>query len=290
MSIFELQRFIRRLEQEITSLDTIFAAEAAAEAQKNSWGAWLLSSIYKKAEDSEEEKERKDRARQERRIEKDIKERRLDSKKADLQIQETLLKNAKGEVDAANRNDDEKIRLITARIWAREDRERREREKRARERQEKERQKREWQERERMANSRKQQQEQREQRKREAAEASRKQEEEQRQAAEQERKGTRNFQKQHVHPDLPEGSTGQAYTPACRHDGWWPKVQGRTACPKCYENWTYLLQCPSCMTKACPRCQAAIRPRVPRNAARTNRRVPPQVRTPSPDFDFHFGW
>ncbi|KAH8742516.1 hypothetical protein F5883DRAFT_596167, partial [Diaporthe sp. PMI_573] len=51
--IFELQRAIRRLEQEIKNLDSILAAEAAAKAQKNSWAMWLLSPIYKKAEDKE---------------------------------------------------------------------------------------------------------------------------------------------------------------------------------------------------------------------------------------------
>ena len=66
-SIFELRRNIRRLEQEIKNLDSIVAAEAATEAQKNSWGTWLLSPIFGKAEeDSEEEKARKDRERQER--------------------------------------------------------------------------------------------------------------------------------------------------------------------------------------------------------------------------------
>jgi hypothetical protein len=287
--IFELQRLIQRLEQEITNLDTIFAAEAAAEAQKNSWAAWFLSPIYKKAEDSEEEKERKDRARQERRIEKDMKERRLNSHKGDLKTQENLLKIAEDEVDAATRSDDGKIRVIQARIWARENRERRERENRERERREKERQERERQERERMAKIRKEQQEQWMKREREATEASRKQTEEKR-AAEQKRKKPRKFQEQHAHPYPPEGSTGQGYTSACRHDGWWPKVQGRAACPRCYESWTYLLECPGCMMKACPRCQAAIRPRVPRNTARTNRTFPQRVRTPSPNLDSHYDW
>jgi hypothetical protein len=287
--IFELQRLIQRLEQEITNLDTIFAAEAAAEAQKNSWAAWFLSPIYKRAEDSEEEKERKDRARQERRIEKDMKERRLNSNKGDLKTQESLLKIAQDEVDAATRSDDEKIRVIQARIWARENRERRERENRERERRDKERQERERQERERMAEIWKQQQEQWMKREREATEASRKQAEEKR-AAEQKRKKPRKFQEQHAHPYPPEGSAGQGYTSACRHDGWWPKVQGRAACPRCYESWTYLLECPGCMTKACPRCQAAIRPRVPRNAARTNPTFPQRVRTPSPNLDSHYDW
>jgi hypothetical protein len=289
LAIFDLQRLIRQIEQEIINLDTIFAAEAAVEAQKNSWGAWFLSPIYKKAEESEEEKERKDRARQERRIEKDIKERRLHSNKENLKTQENLLRTAKEQVDVATRSDDEKIQEIQARIWAREDRARRERETRERERREKERQERELQERERMAKIWKQQQEQWAKEEREATEASRRREEEMR-AAEQKRKDFNKFQEQHVHPNPPERSTGQDYTPACRHDGWWPKVQGRTACPRCYESWTYLLQCPSCMMKACPRCQAAIRPRVPRNAARKNRTVPQRVRTPSPNLDSYSDW
>lgn len=83
--IFELQRDIHRLEQAIDDLNSIVAAEAAEVANKNSWGTWLLLPIYKKAEDSEEEKARKDRKKQERRIEKDMKERRLALKKGDLE-------------------------------------------------------------------------------------------------------------------------------------------------------------------------------------------------------------
>ncbi|KAL8863857.1 MAG: hypothetical protein Q9198_010284, partial [Flavoplaca austrocitrina] len=219
-SIFELQRGIRRLEKEIKNLDIIFDAEAAIEAQKNSWTTWLLSSITKKAEETEEEKERKDRGRQERRVEKDMKERRLVLKQADLQREENLSRKAKGEIDTANLRDDEKIRVIQIRIWAREARERQERENAERERE---------------AKIRKQQQEQREKREREAAEAMRKQQAENR-AAEQKRQKeeTRKWQKffndrtgkhweQHTHSDLPKSSTGQAYTTTCRHVGWWSK-------------------------------------------------------------------
>jgi hypothetical protein len=284
--IFELQRDIRRLEQEIKNLDSIVAAEAAKEAKKNSWGTWLLSPIYKKAEDSEEEKARKERERQERRIEKDMKERRLELKMADLKKEESLLAKAKEEVDAADLVDNGKIRVIQNGIWARETQERQERERA---------------ERERIARIRKQEQEQREKREREAAEALRKQQAEER-AAEQKRReeqarkwqkiiddNTKNCREQYAHPKPPESfftaeeSIRQASTSTCRHDGWWPKVQGRTACPECYEIWTYLLQCPGCKMKACPRCQGAIRPRIPRNAARANRGAPPRVRT-APDF------
>jgi DNA repair exonuclease SbcCD ATPase subunit len=284
-SIFELQRDIRRLEQEINNLDSIAVAEAAEEAQKNSWGTWLLSPIYKKAEESEEEKAHKDRERQERRIEKDMKERRLGLKNADLEKEESRLRKAKEEVNAADLVDNGKIRVFQDRTRARETWERQERER---------------VERERIARIWKQQQEERGKREREAAEALRKQQAEER-AAEQKRQEeqakkwqkiiddeTKKYREQYAHLDLPEcfftadGSTRQASTSTCPHDGWWPKVQGRTACPECCEIWNYLLQCPGCKMKACPRCQATIRPRIPRNAARTNRRAPPRVRTPSP--------
>ncbi|KAF2816422.1 DnaJ-domain-containing protein [Mytilinidion resinicola] len=320
-TIFDLQRGVRLLEQEIRNLDSILAAEAAAEARKNSWGSWLLSPIYKKAEDSEEEKARKDRGRQERRIEKDLKERRLDLKKADLKKEENLLKKAKEEVDAADLCDDGKIRVIQARIWARTQvaalqprinnsyarKLLSEHQLETQERQERERV-----ERERLAEIRKQQQEQWEKKLREEAEAMRKQQAERRaaeqkrqeewRAAEQKRQEeirklakiydeeTRRHREQYTHLNPPKGSTRQAYTSTCDHDGWWPKVQGRTACPECYELWTYLLQCPGCEMMACPRCQAAIRPRKPRNSTRTNRRAPPRVRTPSPDVNYGYDY
>lgn len=127
-SIFELQGTIIRLGQEIKNLRSILAAEEVAEAQKNSWATWLLSPIYKKVEESEQDKERKDRERQERRIEKDMKERRLSWKLAEMKTKQTLLRTAKEEVDAADISDDRKIQVIQNRIWLRENRQRQKRE------------------------------------------------------------------------------------------------------------------------------------------------------------------
>jgi hypothetical protein len=139
----------------------------------------------------------------------------------------------------------------------------------------------------------KQRQEERERKAGEANEAWRK-----RRAAEQKRQEERTrmwqktaddeakeFQERYANVNLPnysfatEGSTYGASTSTCLHDGWWPKIQGRTACPKCYVSWNYLLQCPGCTMQACPKCQASIRPRIQRNA---NRRAP--LRTSSPDY------
>lgn len=109
-SITKLQTDIRRLEQEIKNLTSIAAAEAAEDVQENSWGTWLLSPFYKRAEESEEDKARKDRGRQERQIEEDMKERQLDMKTTNLKKEEDLLKRAKDQVEAANLLDDEKNR------------------------------------------------------------------------------------------------------------------------------------------------------------------------------------
>lgn len=247
------------MEQEIANLESIAAAEAAVEAQKNSWGTWLLSPIYKKVEDTGEERERKDRGRQERKIGKDLKERKLGLRKADLTKEETLLRNAKEKVDSANLVDTGKITAIEDRIRAREERERQERE-----RIERERRARVW----------KQEQEQREKEAQEAMMAWKKQRAEE-QAAEQKRQEEQARRLQKIFDE-----ETKAY---CYHDGWWPKVQGRTACPRCSEIWSYLLQCPTCTMKACPRCQSELRPRYSRHTAR---RAP--LRASSPDFTPHY--
>lgn len=284
-SIFELKRVIRQLKQEIKNLNSIVAAEAATDAQNNSWKTWLLSLIYKKIEDNEKKKARKNRERQKRRIEKDMKKRRLELKKTDLKKEKSLLKNAKKKTDAANVIDNEKIRVIQERICVRETRERQERERTKRER---------------MTKIWKQQRKQREKRERKATETLRKQQTKER-AAEQKRQekqirewqkmrddATKTYREHYVHSfDLfftVERSTRQTFTSICRHDDWWSKVQSRTACSKCYESWTYLLQCSSCKMKTCSKCQAAIRSRRSRNAAKTNRRARSRMRTSNPDY------
>jgi hypothetical protein len=268
-AIFEIERHIRKLEQEIKGLISIVAAEAAAEAQKNSWMTFFWSPICKKVEDSEEVKEQKDRARQERRIEKDMKERRLDVKKAELESTQQRMRTQKAMFEVANRKDDDMIGQLQTRIRQRENRKRQEMEEA---------------ERIKKADEMRQQREQQEKREREAAEA-RRQQRAAEQAAQQKRREEESRRQQKIIDEQLKTQREQsarrsvprtqARTAACSHDGWWPKVQGRTACPTCHESWTYLLQCPGCDMKACPRCQAAVRPSHPR------RRAVPRIRTPS---------
>ncbi|KAF2971283.1 hypothetical protein GQX73_g2277 [Xylaria multiplex] len=279
-SIFELQRDIRRLEIEINSLQSAATAEAAQEARNNGWSAWILSPIYKRAQVSEEEKALKERQKQERRIQQDMKERRLYSKREDLKKQETLLNAGEAEVDSADQIDNRKIWLLQTKVREREAQAREVRE--ARERTQREEaarvRKREQEERERVEREEKiriwkRELEEREKRQREAAEERKRQaeEEKKRQAAEEKKRQTAEAaaaarRRQEQYSTRFEGLFDEecrhfTAAGACIHDGWWAKVQGRTACPKCYDTWNYLLKCPGCSMKACPKCQATIRPR-----------------------------
>jgi hypothetical protein len=71
-----LRNRISQLVQDIDDLDSITAAEAADEAWKNSWGAWLLSFVYEHREHTDGENTRKDRDRQWRNNKKAIREAR----------------------------------------------------------------------------------------------------------------------------------------------------------------------------------------------------------------------
>ncbi|KAF1920202.1 hypothetical protein BDU57DRAFT_486702 [Ampelomyces quisqualis] len=279
--IQEIQKQVRRLELDIKTLESIAAAEAAAEAQKNSWGAWLLSPIYKRKVDTEVEKALKDREKQERRIEKDMKERRLETKKGDVREQESLLKKAKEEADAAIAADDKKKQVIESRRYARELRARQERE-RAQE--------------EIRTKLRKQQQEEQDRWNKEVAEKIRRQQAAARAAEEArlaELRAAQAKRQEKAAEDLRKRAQAQrasfastttrndpVQTSGCIHEGWWDKIHGRAPCPECYDVWNFLLECPGCPMQACPKCQSNLRPRLPR-----------RQRTPSPEYSYaDFDW
>lgn len=249
-TIFELHRVIRRLEVELRILKEIAVAEAAEEAKKNSWVTWIWSPLYKPIQESEAELERKDRARQERLVEKGLKERRLAAEQATLKKNEESLATRSKEIAAADREDDAGIAGLCRLINLKQARERSARESAARQRE---------------AELRKQQQEEADRRAREAAKAHQermaKMERERREREGQRRRtqnGSRWYSDDYDYYGRDErGGTSSS----CDHGGWWPKVQGRANCPVCYEQWTYLLSCPGCQRLACPRCQSDLKPR-----------------------------
>lgn len=232
--IFELQKGIQHLEQEIKNLESSLSAETATKAQNKSQRTRLLSPFYNKVEDSEEEKTDKDRSRQERTIEQDMKERRLEMKKAEVEREENLIKRAKEEVEAADWADDWKIGEIQARICLHKDRERQEREEMERERLAKiwkqEQEQKDWERQEKEKVERERIQKQQEKRDQEAAQARRNllaewRAVEQKRREEETKNWVESINGQYAHLSQSEISTHQAHTSTCCHDRWWLKVQ-----------------------------------------------------------------
>lgn len=313
-AILEVERDMRRVRQEIDNLTSIAAAEAAEAAKKNSWSTWLLSSLYKPIEESEHEKARKDRARQERRLEKDMKERKLSGHQAALRERQQQMAKAQKLKDAADLSDEAAIQRIEARIRERELREREAMEKAERERQERirkeqqEKQDREWREHVTRAQAEREKREQtwreqeqrrqREQSDRERRAALRRQQE-QEEAARRTASyaaAARRRQQQTNRPEMTSShrtagahhnhSASHNSSTSCDHGGWWGKVHGRTACPECGDIWNYLLKCPSCVVEACPKCQRNLRPGYQGSNPTPRPRAPPRARTPCPHYGF----
>lgn len=117
--ISKLRKSIEKMEQEIESLKSIAAAEAAVEAWNRGWTMWLLSPWYRKLELSEDDKACEDRARQERKMQKNVKERFLDVKRTALEQEERSFDKAKRDVELANSEDEGRIRMLAAARFAR---------------------------------------------------------------------------------------------------------------------------------------------------------------------------
>ncbi|KAK6437706.1 hypothetical protein LTR95_006102 [Oleoguttula sp. CCFEE 5521] len=270
-SLFELRRGIRVSEEDIENLSSIAAAEAAEELQKNSWLTWVLFPLYKRVGETVEERDRKSIARQERRVEKDMKERRLSSQQKNLRDKEQQMLQAKKEYDASDRYDSMRIAAIEQTVRERESQARLERERLAK------------------VAAMLRAQEVRQQREAEEFERSRRAAEDAA-AAEILRQYVRKQQKSNS-SGWPDHSSSSAQTnrtstsrhSTCDHRDWWDKMQGRAPCPRCGDVWLYMLQCPRCATRACPKCQSELRPRGGAKAWQADRQVPPRVRVPSPE-------
>ncbi|KAF1957227.1 DnaJ-domain-containing protein [Byssothecium circinans] len=259
--IGKLQLSVRELEQGIKVLENRAAADAAATAWENGWGGWLQSFVIKKAEESEGERKLKDKVRRERRTEMALKKKQLKILLANLEKEQCLLREAWQKVAAADRRDDKRMEKIQANARAKEDRER-EKEERA--------------ERGRQAEVIQQQQEYWINRSRQITQAAIRQQEHYRAAG----KRLEAAYNMSWH-DAEQANFASRY---CIHDKWWTEVRGgRASCSSCDESWSYLLQCPDCQLKACPKCQSVLR--APWVKSRHVRRVP----NPKPVFSIGDG-
>lgn len=260
-SISGLQQVIGKLEQDVSNLASIAAEEAINDARENVWGTRSLYSSLMGVNDTEVEKADRDRKRQERKIEKDLKERRLATQKAQLLEKQTQMNEVKKEIDAADLRNDQAINALENQKRAREARENAEREKLEREKLAE----RERAERERLEKTLKQQREQQQK------EAEERKAYAQQQAEARAAEWARQEQQHHDdNDDSDRSSTGQAHSPSCDHGYWWDKAQfpNRTNCPVCGDVWGYLLECPGCKRQACPKCQRDFRPTASRNTRR----------------------
>jgi hypothetical protein len=266
--IFEFSSVRKRLEKEIRDLQDVAAAETAEKDWENSWTLYLMSPIFKRPQRTEEEILRRDRERQERRIQKDMKERRMQANKTSLTKKEAQLAAAREAFESADRGDAARIETLRRIIEMHSARERAERDRIEVERLEK---------------LRKQAEEDRRRREVEAREEMLRRWREQREKSERKVETMRReADLRRFQPDAYDDWPGMnsASSSSCIHDGWWPKIQGRAACPECHDVWTYLLRCPSCPKMACPKCQSDLRPRGGRRG--TARPAAPRHRERSP--------
>jgi hypothetical protein len=293
------------LQSALSSLEDVEKIIQKEEADKRSWTAWFMSPLYTKRVDTVAEREQKERERIERLHTKDFKRRKLQAQQSELKDYEDLQRDKLREFEVANRKDDLSVSALQELIRALQVREQREKEKREREAQEKK--WREWRAQQAREHARQE-------------EARRKQEAKAREAqAKRDREREDEQRRQRIMAQLArEIEIKQRYEEAverealrarmatefaetrrtaradqstkvmnCSHDGWWSKVTVHSACENCLiSGFGYLLQCPTCQTKACASCQSMLRPPLKRGRrGRTQRQIP---RTPSPSSDYDY--
>lgn len=260
------QEDIEKLEQRIWILEIIAKEEKELEAETYKWMEMSLSrkEARKAARAAErarsEELERNGLAKQERKLEKDWKERRLAASKMDLKKDEDALTEAKQLVEAADIEEMLKIRNLHAKFRTRVAEEKRAEARRAREAEE--------EERERLAEIQRRKQERRERAaaaaeakraQKEAEEQKRRQEEEIREHERRREEEIREQERVAEEARKEREQWAQYYAsaiPACRHEGVWERgpVYGRP-CPACHKLAYILLKCPGCNGCACVYCR-----------------------------------
>ncbi|KAH7379916.1 DnaJ domain-containing protein [Cadophora sp. MPI-SDFR-AT-0126] len=296
-AIFEIQREVARLKKAIEDLESIRKAEEAEEAAAKSWSTWILSPLYKKPFESDEDKANKANARLQRLHTKNFKERALDLKMVQLRKWQKELEDGRQTFEKADETDDRNIATYESRLrqrqarlrhekmqeerFARERAQRAEQEKREKEQRERDRIEREEREKQRKAaeeywtkyQTELREEDERKNRARKAREATQNcRNYEQSSANQQGRQGgaqgkTASSSSGHFKPPnshAPPSKSGSG-TSTCRHGAWWPKVdaatpRGRLSCEECSAEYSYLLQCPGCKKKACAACRQKLKP------------------------------
>ncbi len=268
--IFELNRVVRKLTADFKRLQDQDDEDLRKERKRNSWWTYLSSPIYGKVNETDEQKQKRETERLHRLASKSIKRSELQGKEAKLQTLQDALQNVNSKI-AAEKKKAEDEALAQARER------RRKMDQEAREQAQREM-------RERTAKAQKEQAERTAKAARDAQAARAAQEAQERvwKAAAEERRSMeaekraeamraaaeairtgRQTREGWSKPAPPShsssGATGSTKS-TCRHDRFWPKVEGMHRCSSCHDiQRRFAFQCPGCRMIACASCRQALR-------------------------------
>ena len=259
--IFELGRVVRKLTADLKRLQDQDDDDMRMERERNSWWKYLTMPLYGKVNETDEQKHERETRRLHRLASKSIKGSELHEKEAKLQNLQKALQNVNNSIAAEKKTAEDERRRVDDEARAR--RLRMEQELRDRAMQEM---------RERMAKAQKERAERAAKEAREAQAAREAQEAQERArmaAAAVERRHKEEERAQAVREAEEAARRARKtwddwYEPAtksvCRHDRFWPKIEGRQLCSKCHAvQGRFAFQCPGCRMIACASCRRSLR-------------------------------
>lgn len=255
--IFEVSRVVRKLTADLKRLQDQDDEDLRKERERNSWWAYLASPFYGKVNETEEQKQARETERLHRLASKSIKGSELHEKKAKLQRLQDALQNVDSKIAAEKKKAEDEA-------WAqmREKKLRMEQEARNRAQQEM---------REKWANAQKEWAERaaKEAREAQAAREAREAQEAQERvrkaaaAARRWREAEERAQAMRAAEEAAQKAkkaSGSTKSSTCRHDRFWPKVEGRHLCSNCRTvQRHFAFQCPGCRMIACAGCRQTLR-------------------------------
>lgn len=264
--IFELGRVVRKLTADLKRLQDQDDEDMRKEKERNGWFAYLTRPLYGQNDETDEQKQERETKRFHRLASKTIKGSELHEKEAKIHTLQTALQNVNSNIAAEKKKaEDERKRLDDE---ARARRMRMEQEERDRWLQER---------RERMAKAQREASERaaREAREAEAARKAQESQERVRMAAAATERRRREEERAQAVREAEEAARRARKTrnnrseapnrSVCRHDKFWPKIEGSQLCSNCHENQRrFAFQCPGCRMIACASCRQSLRGEKPK--------------------------
>lgn len=255
--IFEISRVVRKLETNLKRLQDQDDEDLRKERERNSWWAYLASSIYGKVDETDEQRQARDIGRLHRLASKNIKGSELCGEEAKLQKLQDVLQDVNGKIAAEMEKVEDEARAHIKETALRMEQEARNR---AQQEMREKWAKAEKEQTERTAKAARDAQEaqERAQKAREAQERVRKAV-----AAERHRRETEErVQRMQATEEAAQKAKGASDSKrsTCKHGKFWPKVEGRHLYCNCHTVQTrFAFRCPSCEIIACASCRQTFR-------------------------------